>query len=395
MAVKTFKFKLYESKRNQKLKKQILAAGLTYNLCVKLHKRYYHLFHKTLLKKKLQSHLTRLKKNKQKYWYLSAFGSQAVQDITDRIERGYEKFFRHENKHPPKLRKIHKHKSFTLKQAGWKLDEEHHAITINKQKYRYFKSMSIEGQVKTITVKKDTVGDIYIFIVCKVDQLEVMPRMGKSIGFDFGLKDHILVAPTEKDDVDMPRFFKQNRNKLRKMQKKVSYKLLANTDHFVKKGKGLAPVYKRPLWECKNIQKCFKEQARLHRRITNQREAYHWHLAYELCSQYALICIEDLNMKWMQMGHGKKVNDYGFADFVKILQYVASRCGTIIIKVDKFYPSSQLCSDCGYQNREVKNLKIREWTCPKCGKYHDRDRNAAKNILKKGFQIFEASYTAS
>lgn len=388
--IKTYKFKLYSSKRNIKLHKQINAAGLTYNHCVALCKRYYRLYGVSLKKARLQKHLTKLNKLP-KFSYLKEFGSQAVQNVADRIEFGYQKFFRKENKRPPKYRKVKKTKSFTLKQSGWKLDEENHTIIINKQKYRYHKSREVDGIVKTVTVKRDVVGNIYIFLACQVKQNEVIPRLGKSIGFDFGLKDRILVAPTSEDDVNMPRFFHQNRNKLKKMQKKVSKKLLANTNHFVKKGKGLAPVYKRPLYECKNIQRCFKEQARLHKKIANQREAYHWKLAQELCGKYALICIEKLNMRWMQKGHGKKVNDYGFAAFVTILEYVASRYGTTVVKVDKRFPSSQLCYDCGYQNKAVKDVRIREWDCPNCHKHHDRDRNAAKNILREGLRIFKNS----
>ena len=388
--IKTYKFKLYRSKRNRKLHRQIIAAGLTYNHCIALHKRYHRLFHKYLNKYRLQKHLAKISK-RSKFSYLKEYGSQAVQNVTDRIHFGYKKFFDKQNKRPPKFRKLHKCKSFTLKQAGWKLDEDTHTIVINKQKYRYHKSREIEGIVKTVVVKRDRVGDIYIFLSCEVEQNTVIPRLGKSIGFDFGMKDHILVAPTEENDIDMPRFFQQNRNKLKKMQKRVSRKLLANTDHFVKKGKGQAPVYKRPLLECQNIQKCFKEQARLHRKIANQREAYHWHLAYELCNKYALISLESLNMRWMQKGHGKKVGDYGFSAFLTILKYVASRCGTTIVQIDKWFPSSQLCHDCGCQNKEIKDVRIREWTCPNCGEHHDRDRNAAKNILREGLRQFEVA----
>ena len=387
--IKTYKFKLYRSKRNRKLHRQINAAGLTYNHCIALCRRYYRMYGVSLKKAHLQKHLTKLKKLS-KFSYLKEFGSQAVQDVTDRIEFGYKKFFRRENKRPPKFRKISKSKSFTLKQAGWELDEENHTIIINKQKYRYHKSREVEGLIKTVTIKRDSIGDIYIFLTCQVDQNTVMPRLGKSIGFDFGLKDTLLVAPTSEDDVDMPRFFEQNRRELRKIQQKLSRKLDSNVERYVVRGKGRFPVYKRPLSECRNIQKGIKEEARLHKRISNQREAYHWHLAHELCSKYALICVESLNMRWMQKEHGKKVNDYGFAAFIKILDYVASRYGTTIVKVDKWFPSSQLCYDCGYKNKEVKNVHVREWKCQNCGKHHDRDRNAAKNILREGLRIFEA-----
>ena len=119
--VKTYQFKLYNAKRNQKLHKQIVAAGKTYNHCVALKRRYYRLYHVGLSKKKLQKHLTKLNKLPN-FSYLKEFGSQAVQDISDRIERGYEKFFRKENKRPPKFKRLRKYKSFTLKQAGWSLD---------------------------------------------------------------------------------------------------------------------------------------------------------------------------------------------------------------------------------------------------------------------------------
>jgi putative transposase len=130
--------------------------------------------------------------------------------------------------------------------------------------------------------------------------------------------------------------------------------------------------------------------ARLHRKVVNQRKAYHWQLAKELCQKYAVICFEDLNMKWMQTGHGKKVGDYGFGEFLNILEYVAPQFDTKIVRIDKFYPSSQLCHECGHKNPEVKDLSVREWDCPKCGHHCDRDINAAQNILDEGLRILSA-----
>lgn len=359
--IKTFKFKLYNSKRNKKLHRQIDAAGLTYNHCIALHRRYYRMYHKYLDKFKLMEHLTKLKKCP-KFWYLREFGSQAVQNVAERIDFGYMKFFNKQNKRPPKFKKVSKCKSFTLKQNGYKLDDETHTIFIRKQKYRYHKDREIEGIIKTVTVKRDTLGDIYIFITCKSENNnEVIPRMGKSIGFDFCLKKHFLVAPTEEDDVDMPMFFKQNRRKIENAQKRLSRKLEANIDHYRKGSRGgRIPIWKRPLGECTNIQRGFKEVARIYKKASNQRNDYHWKLAYELCEKYAVISLENLNMVWMQRGHGKKVGDYGFSNFVRVLCYVASKTGTTVIVVGRTFPSSQLCSVCGHKNKDLKDVRIEE-----------------------------------
>ena len=106
--------------------------------------------------------------------------------------------------------------------------------------------------------------------------------------------------------------------------------------------------------------------------------------------EYALICLEDLNLKAMQKRFGSKISDLGFADFVNKLKYMAHRTGVSIVEIDRFFPSSQLCSECGYRNTETKNLKIRKWTCPKCGNIHNRDRNASINIEREGSRIFFA-----
>ena len=179
--MKTFCFKLYKSNRNDKLQKQINAAGLIYNHCIALHKRYYKIFKKYLNKNKLQKHLVKLKKLPQ-FNYLLEIGSQAVQDITDRIDRAYRLFFRNINRKirssPPSFKKIRKYKSFTLKQAGWKLDEENYTLIINGQNYRYFQSRKISGNIKTVTIKRDSLGDIYIYFVTDAKDFEVITRTG-------------------------------------------------------------------------------------------------------------------------------------------------------------------------------------------------------------------------
>ena len=189
--------------------------------------------------------------------------------------------------------------------------------------------------------------------------------MGKSIGFDFGLKGAMLVAENPKNDIPEPSFFRKQKNAIAKANRKLSSKRMRSH----------------------NREKARLELARLHRRVANQRRAFHWELARELCKKYSVICLEDLNMKWMQMGHGKKVADYGFAELVSLLEYVSPQFGTTIVHIGKFFPSSQLCNACGFQNKEIKDVRIRAWDCPKCGTHHDRDRNAAKNIHEEGLRI--------
>ena len=367
-AIKTYKFKLYAAKRNKKLHRQINAAGLAYNHCIALHKRYWHLYHKSLNKFALQKHLTKLKKI-ERFSYLKEIGSQALQDVTDRIDKAYKLFWTNlKNKRktaPPNFKKVRKYKSYTLKQAGWKLDEENGAIYIAKQKYRYFKSRNIEGRIKTLTVKRDALGDIYLYFVCEQEAPEVDPRTGKSVGFDFCFKGNMLVAPDEKNDIAAPSFFQKNKKAIRAACRNLSRRQLRSN----------------------NRQKYRKVLARLYRKQANQRRDFHFKLARNLCQKYAIICLESLSMKAMQKGHGKKVNDYGFAEFENILDYVGSQMGTRVVKVDRFYPSSQLCHDCGYQNKDVKDVRVYEWTCPNCGEHHDRDRNAARNILSEGLRI--------
>ena len=276
--MRTYIFKLYKAKRNKKFHKVINIAGIIYNHCIALHKRYYRLSKKSLNIYKLQKHLTKLKKI-DKFRYFKEVGSQAIQDITQRIDRAYKLFFRN-LKHqirtaPPSFKKIRKYKSFTLKQSGWKLLKDN-IIEINKQKYKYFKSRDIEGNIKTITIKRYTLGDIYLYFVCETNENKVLARTGKSVGYDFGLKQFLTASDNE--DIKVPLFFKQNANDIKKANRILSRK---------KKGSNHRRLAKIAL-------------ARLHKKIANQRKDFQFKLANDICKKYALICIEDLNIKGMQ-----------------------------------------------------------------------------------------------
>ena len=361
--MKTYCFKLYNSKRNRKLKRQINSAGLIYNHCITLHKRYYELYGKHLKKYDLEKHLTKLK-NSKKFSYLREIGSQAVQDIADRIEQAYKLFYENRKKKrkssPPNFKKVRKYKSFTLKQAGWKLNEDLGIIKIGRQNYRYFQSRRIEGKIKTVTVKRDPIGDIYIYIVTDFSEEKIMERTGKSVGYDFGLKKFLTASDGQ--DIESPLFFAKNSKLIIKKNRNLSRKQEKSHNH----------------------KKARLELARAHKKTVNQRKDFHFKTARQICEEYAVVCLEDLNLMGMKKLYGRKVSDLGFYSFVQKLKYEAAKFGTRIIFIDRWYASSQICSECGYKNPELRDLRIRKWECPECGAKHDRDRNASINILRVG-----------
>ncbi|MDI3534750.1 MAG: putative transposase [Thermosediminibacterales bacterium] len=359
--MKTYCFKLYQSKRNRMLHKSIDIAGRIYNHLIALHKRYYRLYGKHLNVNKLMKHITKLKKQKRfAYWKL--LGSQAIQDIAQRIDRSYKLFFENRRRNiksaPPSFKKIKKYKSFTLKQAGYKLLDGNR-IVIMGNVYKYFKSRDIEGKVKTLTVKRDSLEDIYIYLTCETEEAVVESRSGKSVGLDFGLKKFLTASDGK--IIESPLFFKQGMKEIRKLNKSLSRK---------KKGSN---NYKRALLAL----------ARAYKKITNQRRDYYFKLAKKLAEEYAMICIEDLNIKAMQRLWGRKVSDLGHSQFVNILKYQCAKTGTTVVEIPRFYPSSKTCSDCGYVLDDLP-LNTRVWICPECGSIHNRDLNAAINILRVG-----------
>ena len=357
----TYEYKLYSSRRNKKLNKIIDLSAIIWNHCISLNRRFYKLYHKYLKSDNLKKHLTKLKKLN-KYNYIKELDAQSVQNIVERIDLAYQKFFKeYKNKKKvsiPKFKKVKKYKSFTLKQNGYKFINES-TVIIKKQKYRFHKNQKIEGDIKTVTIKRDSLGDIYLFVVCKVDKPIVLSRIGNKIGYDFGLKTFLTASTSSKDDILSPLFFKKNINEIKRLCRNLS-----------KKDKN-----------SNNYQRAQIQLARLYKRITNLRKDFHYRTAYDICSKYTIICIEDLNIKAMQKLWGRKINDLGFYNFVQILESVAKKRGCEVRKANKFFASSQTCSCCGNINKQVKDLRVRQWQCSVCNTIHDRDRNAAINIL--------------
>ena len=360
----TFQFKLYRSKRNRHLLRRIDIAAEIYNHCIALHRRYYRLFGKSLNKYKLQKHITKLKKLK-RYQHWNQVGSQAIQDITDRIDRAYKLFFdalKSDRKvAPPRFKKRFRYKSFTLKQAGYRL-LENNRLQIGSRIFKYHKSREIEGKIKTLTVKRDALGDIYIFFSCEVSDTKQANRVmtGKSAGFDFGLK--VFLKPSDdSESIVSPLFFKKGIKEIKKANRNLSKK---------KRGSN-------------NQRKARLQLARVHKRIANRRKDFHFKLARKLSEAYDYLFFEDLNIKGMQRMWGRKISDLGFHNFLRVQEYFCHKNGSVLSYIDKWYPSSKLCHVCEHVNEKL-SLKEREWVCPFCKTRHDRDGNAAINIFREG-----------
>jgi len=357
--VKTYCFKLYSSKKNRNLKNKINIAGIIYNHCIALYRRYYRLFHKSLNKFALQKHLTKLKRQ-EKFSYWNQIPSHAIQDITERVSRAYKLFFENLKRSvktaPPRFQKVKKYKSFSYNMVGKNIIIANE-IKIAGDYYKFFKSREVKGNIKLLTIKRDSLGDLYVYVVSDESPAVVGARSGKIVGFDFGLKT--FLTSSDGNYIESPLFFKESSGIIKKFSKKLSRK----------KSKS-------------HRERSRLELARAHKKIYNQRRDFHYKTALKLCREYAVICLETLNLKGMQKLWGRKISDLGFYSFVQILKYEAFKNGVKIIEIPKYYPSSQTCSECGYKNSEIKDLKIRTWKCPNCGIIHDRDINAAKNILR-------------
>ena len=355
--MKTLKFKLYEHKRNRYLKRSINAAGVIYNKCIALHKRYYRMFKKHLNVNRLQRHIAKLRK-RNPFWQL--VGSQAVQDICQRIEKAYQLFFKHHKKgvKPPSFKKVKKYKSFTLKQAGYKFLGGNR-IKIGKRVYQYWNSREIEGRVKTVTVKRTNLGEMFIAVVVNfVDHME-STETGKTAGFDFGLKTFLTCS--EGFAIQSPLFFKKSAQAVRRANQALS-----------RKRKGSSNWHRARL-----------HLARCHEKIRNQRRDWFWKLAHKLTDEYDVLYFETLNLKGMQRLWGRKIMDLAFGEFLEILQWVATKKRKQVVFIDQWFPSSKTCSHCGHVLNSL-GLKIREWDCPSCHAHHDRDHNASVNIKAVG-----------
>ncbi|MEO8393401.1 MAG: transposase [Chloroflexota bacterium] len=352
---KMYKYRLYRcDKKDRKLRHKLFVASTIWNHFIALQRRYYRLTGKYISLYDMNKHVLKLRKRPAlALWH--DLHSQVCQNVCRRVDDAYQRFFNKLAKGRPKFKKAHKYPSFSFPQSGYRVDG--HTITIDGAKYKFVKHREIGGQIKTLTVKRDPVGKLWL-IFSVVEEFPVLKSStGKSGGFDFGLKT--FLTDNEGRSSTNPQFFAQNIRKTRRLNRQLSKKVEGSHRY----------------------QRAKRALAKHSAAVANKRRDHHFQLAHRSCDEYDTLYFEDLNLQGMKALWGRKVNDLGFSSFLTILEWVALKRGKTVVKINRFTPTTQVCSNCG--KRHHLTLRDRVLNCD-CGFVVDRDHNAAINILRVG-----------
>jgi putative transposase len=376
----TYEFKLYRTEKEKHLWDRLDVANEVWNFCITACRWNYAETGKHLARFDLQKLIATVRNSPlHSHWKL--LQAHVCHNQAERISFAYARFFNNLKLPKEKRKKVSlpgykkrsKQKSWTLVD-GIKIDQANNRVSIGNRLlknsknprwfwFKYHKSRDIKGNIKTLTFKRNNLGEWFIYVVSD-HQETIEPnktRTGKSVGFDFGLKQ--FLTGSDGTVITAPQPMKAALKEVKKAHKRVTSK---------KRGSN-------------NRKRALKHLNRLMERITNIRDDFQWKLATDLVKKYEVICLETLHLKNMVKLWGRKISDLAFGNFIIKLKWEATKHGSTLVFVDRFYPSSKTCSSCGHLH--TLSLRDRKWNCPECGADHDRDFNAAINIHKEGLRL--------
>lgn len=364
---KSFKIRIYPNKKQQELiNKTFNYVRFVYNYMLNLRQKLYEYFNLNLTYNNMSKILTELKRCKS---WLKEVDCVTLQQSLKDLDFAYQNFFN--GAKYPKFKSKKRDKNSYRTNNKIQFDQYAKKIKIPKVGWISFKDKSnFNGlkKINNITISKSSSGKYFASISAEVD-IEAFAKTKKSCGVDLGLKDFCILNNGTK--FENPRFFVNNQRRLKLLQQSLSRKVKGSKNYFKARAK----------------------LAKFHEYIVNCRKDYLHKISIQLVREYDIICIETLQVKKMliENDNAKDISDVSWYEFVRQLEYKCLWYGKTLSKIDTYYPSTQLCSNCGYRNYALRNnTSIREWTCPECGQHHDRDINAATNILNEGLRILNS-----